>query len=144
MTVTDIIALGQHWGLPTLGMIGFFYLVIRFVIPALANVSLEQMKAVANSSKEVTKTITESNEKNLKVITDVNEKNMKDLITQSKEQIQQLQDSQEKVIRLITESNLNIHKLHAEKIDGVVAEIREFKDELSQRIEAVKINFQRL
>ncbi len=140
-------AIAKQWGLSTFVCIGFLYLFIKFVLPVLGKTVLEQFKNLYESNEKVIAAITSSSKENIKIIMESNEREAAATRAEYKESLRMQGEIQQKA----AEYNLQIHKLYADKIeavtgklDGVVSELRDFKDEISQRIEEVTINFQKL
>jgi hypothetical protein len=143
---TNLLAIGERWGIPTLACLGFFYMMIKYVIPALARVTLDQIKTIAESNEKNTTIITNSSKENIQTIIESNERQQAKSQLEYKESLKQFAEMHQRNM----DYNLQIHKLYADKIelmanrlDGVVTEFREFRDDISQRIEEVNINFKK-
>jgi len=96
-------------GLPAMVAITFIWYFVRVFFPE----QKDMMLSAINSSVETVKTLGVQHEQNLI----------------------RLQEFNEKMLREVIAHNLHVHDVLNKRIDGVVSEIIEFKEEISRRLE---------
>jgi len=144
MDTKDLGWLGQHLGVPAALIILFVLLMMKYILPKLLDIVVGHMKVTAEANERILKNENESNERNIKNLIENSEGELSRARMEHRESLRQVTENSERLLNKLAEHNLQVQQLYAGRIEGVVTELREFKDEISQRIQEVTINFRKL
>ncbi len=123
----------KYYGLPTVVIIVFILYFLKLYFPAQSAAHIAQLKTLIDGFNA----IKEDFKKEIKEQRQLTVDSVSSVTSLHKDALRETIDHNEKMFKQIADHNVSIHSMYAQRIDGVVTEMRDFKKEISGRIELI-------